>query len=249
MSPITDEPDSLTTGEPMTPTPIPACGLRRVEHWVFDLDNTLYPAHSGVFAQMNRRMTGFIATLLDLDEAGAFKVQKDYFHRYGTTMRGLMTEHGVDPHVFMDYVHDLDHSVIVPAPDLDAALAALEGRKVVFTNGSHSHAEKVLERLGIARHFEGIFDIEAGLFVPKPAPETYQSMLGRFALDARVSAMVEDSARNLVPADAIGMTTVLVRDLEHGHFDGQDDWTHCHHITDDLQQWLGGLVAARKAGA
>lgn len=231
----------------MTPTPVPPCGLRRVEHWVFDLDNTLYPAHSGVFAQMNRRMTGFIATRLDLDQAEAFTVQKDYFRRYGTTMRGLMTEHGVDPHVFMDYVHDLDHSVIAAAPDLDAALDGLEGRKVVFTNGSLSHAERVLDRLGIARHFEGIFDIEAGLFVPKPAPEPYQAMLGRFGLDARVSAMVEDSARNLVPADAIGMTTVLVRDLDHGHFDGQDDWAHCHHITDDLQQWLGELVAARRA--
>jgi len=230
----------------MTPTPLPACGLRHVEHWVFDLDNTLYPAHLGVFKEMNQRMTGFIARLLDLDDQGAFAVQKDYFYRYGTTMRGLMTEHGVDPHVFMDYVHDLDHSVIGPAPRLDAALDGLEGRKVVFTNGSLRHAERVLERLGISRHFEGIFDIEAGHFLPKPTPETYQAMLSRFALDCRVSAMVEDSLKNLEPAHAIGMTTILVQDRTHWSHDPNADWSHCHHVTDDLETWLEALINVRQ---
>ncbi len=231
----------------MTPTPLPACGLRQVEHWVFDLDNTLYAAHLGVFKEMNRRMTGFISRLLDLDAAAAFAVQKDYFHRYGTTMRGLMTEHGVDPHVFMDHVHDLDHSVISPAPRLNAALSGLNGRKVVFTNGSRRHAERVLERLGITAHFEGIFDIEAGLFVPKPSPATYRAMLDHFALDGRVSAMVEDSLKNLEPAHAMGMTTILVHDAAQWSPDPGADWSHCHHVTDDLEAWLEALVARRRA--
>jgi putative hydrolase of the HAD superfamily len=228
----------------MTPTPIPDCGLRHVDHWVFDLDNTLYPASTHIFTQMDRRMKQFIADYLDLPEDEAFVVQKRYFHEYGTSMRGLMIEHGMDPHAFMEYVHDLDHSVIAPAPRLNAALAALDGRKVVFTNGSLKHAEQVLDRLGIPRHFEAIFDIEAGLFIPKPHPETYQAMLGRYALDARASAMVEDSLKNLVPAHAIGMTTVLVRDPSHWSFDPDADLGHCHHITDDLTDWLAGVVAA-----
>ncbi|MBB4285509.1 pyrimidine 5'-nucleotidase [Roseospira goensis] len=231
----------------MTPTPMPSCGLRHVEHWVFDLDNTLYPASAQVFAQMDQRMKRFIADYLDLPEDEAFVVQKRYYHRYGTSLRGLMIEHGMDPHAFMDFVHDIDHSVIPAAPALDAALGRLEGRKVVFTNGSLKHAERVLERIGIAHHFEAIFDIEAGLFVPKPHPETYQSMLGRFALDPRVTAMVEDSLKNLVPARAVGMTTVLVRDPTHWAFDPDADWSHCHHITDDLTGWLAALVEARRA--
>ncbi|WP_299437238.1 pyrimidine 5'-nucleotidase [uncultured Rhodospira sp.] len=230
----------------MTPTPAPACGLRHVEHWVFDLDNTLYPASAQVFAQMDARMKRFIADYLDLPEDEAFVVQKLYYHQYGTSMRGLMIEHGMDPHAFMDYVHDIDHTVIPPAPRLAAALAGLDGRKVVFTNGSRKHAEQVLERVGIADHVEAVFDIEAGLFVPKPHPETYDAMLRRFGLDARASAMVEDSLKNLVPAHALGMTTVLVRDPSHWSFDPDADWSHCQHVTDDLTAWLEAVVAARR---
>jgi len=232
----------------MTPpaTPTPACGLPQVDHWVFDLDNTLYPASTQIFAQMDKRMKWFIADYLDLPEDEAFRIQKHYFHTYGTSMRGLMVERGMDPHAFMDYVHDLDHSVIEPAPRLDAALAALDGRKVVFTNGSLKHAEQVLDRLGITGHFEAIFDIEAALFIPKPNPETYHAMLTRFALEARASAMVEDSLKNLVPAHTIGMTTVLVRDPTHWSFDANADTGHCHHITDDLTDWLEQVAAARR---
>ncbi|KAA5604774.1 pyrimidine 5'-nucleotidase [Roseospira marina] len=232
----------------MTPleTQLPTCGLRHVDHWVFDLDNTLYPASTDIFAQMDRRMKRFIADFLDLPEDQAFVVQKQYFHKYGTSMRGLMLEHGMDPHAFMDYVHDLDHSVIPPAPRLDAALSALEGRKIVFTNGSLTHAMQVLDRLGITRHFEAVFDIEAGLFVPKPNPETYDAMLTRCNLDPRGAAMVEDSLKNLVPAHALGMTTIFVRDPTHWGFDATADVSHCHHITDDLTAWLEHLVKARR---
>jgi len=229
----------------MTLTPPPACGLPHLSAWVFDLDNTLYPATTNVFAQIDRRMKRFIAHFLDLPEDEAFAVQKAYYHQYGTSMRGLMIEHGMDPHDFMDYVHDIDHTVIPPSPTLDRALTALEGRKVVFTNGSRSHAEKVLDRVGITHHFEAIFDIEAATFIPKPTPDVYRSMLARFGLRATDSAMFEDSLKNLKPAADLGMTTVFVRDPTHWAFDATADTGHCHHITDDLVGWLDALAAAR----
>jgi len=229
----------------MNTTPLPVCGLPHLESWVFDLDNTLYPATTGVFAQIDRRMKRYIARFLDLPEDQAFVIQKQYYYQYGTSMRGLMIEHGMDPHAFMDYVHDIDHSVIAPAPDLDRTLSALEGRKVVFTNGSLRHAEQVLERIGIAHHFEAIFDIEAGAFIPKPSPETYQTLLRQFGLRPSVSAMFEDSLKNLKPAADIGMTTVLVRDTSHWAFEVDADTSHCHHITEDLPHWLRVLTDSR----
>lgn len=229
----------------MTLTPLPACGLPHLVSWVFDLDNTLYPASTQVFAQIDRRMKRFIAGFLEVPEDEAFVVQKHYFHRYGTSMRGLMIEHGMDPHAFMDYVHDIDHAVIPPAPQLDRALAGLAGRKVVFTNGSLRHAEAVLERVGIGHHFDAIFDIEAGAFIPKPSPDVYRTMLARFGLRAEASAMVEDSLKNLKPAADMGMTTVFVRDTRHWAYDAGADTSHCHHVTEDLARWLEGVVAAR----
>jgi putative hydrolase of the HAD superfamily len=217
-------------------------GLNHVAAWVFDLDNTLYPATSSLFPQIDVRMRRFIAERLGMGLDEAFALQKRYYREFGTTLRGLMLVHGLEPDAFLDYVHDIDHSVLEAAPRLDAALAALAGRKLIFTNGSESHAVKVLERLGIARHFEAIFDIAAAAYVPKPDPETYARIVARHALDARAAAMVEDIHRNLVPAAAIGMTTVWVRHADHPD-DGvlrQDeaDLAHVHHVTDDLPAWL-----------
>jgi len=231
----------------MTLTSPPACGLPHLDSWVFDLDNTLYPASTQVFAQIDRRMKRFIAQFLDVPEDEAFVVQKRYFHRYGTSMRGLMIEHGMNPHDFMDYVHDIDYAVIPPSVGLDQALGGLEGRKVVFTNASLSHAEAVLKQVGIAHHFDAIFDIEAGDYIPKPAPEIYRAMLARFGLRAEASAMFEDSLKNLIPAADMGMTTVFVRDKQHWAYDATADTSHCHHVTEDLTQWLDGLIAARGA--
>jgi putative hydrolase of the HAD superfamily len=163
-------------------------------------------------------------------------------------LRGLMLAHKIEPEAFLSFVHDIDCTVLDAAPRLDRALERLSGRKLIFTNGSERHAENVLARLGIARHFEGIFDIRAAGFVPKPQPECYKVMVERHAVDPRGALMVEDIHRNLVPAAAIGMTTLWVR--EDGHPDtavlGQDeaDLTHVHHITDDLTAWLEQLVSA-----
>ena len=221
-------------------------GLDHVNTWVFDLDNTLYPASSSLFPQIDLRMRRFIADRLGLDLEAAFRLQKQYYRQFGTTLRGLMLVHGIEPAAFLDYVHDIDHSVLAAAPALDAALAALPGRKVIFTNGSEGHAVKVLDRLGIARHFEGIFDIVAAGHVPKPQPETYDVMVGRHGIDPRAAAMVEDIHRNLVPACAIGMTTVWVNEADHpdATVAAQDttDLSHVHHVTDDLVALLTGRV-------
>lgn len=225
-----------------SPTDPRRLGLAHVHSWVFDLDNTLYPASSSLFPQIDIRMRQFIAARLGLPLDEAFALQKRYYRDYGTTLRGLMLVHGLEPEDFLDYVHDIDHTVLNAAPRLDAALARLPGRRLIFTNGSERHAVSVMERLGIASRFDGIFDIKAADFIPKPQPECYLAMLKRFGIDAGGSAMVEDIHRNLKPAADIGMTTIWVRQDNHPDFQvvqhDEDDLSHVHHITDDLVGWL-----------
>jgi putative hydrolase of the HAD superfamily len=214
---------------------------------VFDLDNTLYPATSSLFPQIDVRMRQFIAERLHLPLDEAFALQKRYYREFGTTLRGLMLVHGLEPGAFLDYVHDIDHSVLAPQPRLDQALAGLPGRKLVFTNGTERHAVKVLERLGVSHHFEAVFDITAARFVPKPSPETYDLMVARHAVAATAAAMVEDIHRNLVAAAAIGMTTVWLRQDNHPDSavicQDQTDLPHVHHIIDDLPAWLERIAA------
>lgn len=219
--------------------------LAHVEAWVFDLDNTLYPASCNLFAQIDQRMTAFIAGFLGVEPDAARRLQKQYYRDYGTTMRGLMSEHGMDPNDFLDYVHDIDHSPIEASAVLDEALGALDGPKYVFTNGSASHAARVLERRGIARHFDAVFDIAAAEFRPKPDPAVYAWMTAAHGIDPRAAALFDDIPRNLVPAAALGMTTVWVRhetDFGGGELDAIDG---VDHVTDDLEAWLAGVAAAR----
>ena len=226
--------------------------LAQVETWVFDLDNTLYPATSSLFPQIDVRMRRFIAERFKMDLDEAFALQKRYYREFGTTLRGLMLVHGMEPAAFLDYVHDIDHSVLDAAPALDAALGALPGRKLIFTNGSERHAEKVLARLGIADRFSGIFDIAAADFVPKPQPECYVGMIRRFAFDPRAAAMVEDIHRNLKPAADAGMTTVWVRQDDHPDakvvMQDDSDLSHVHHVVDDLVGWLEALAHPDRQG-
>jgi putative hydrolase of the HAD superfamily len=218
----------------------PQARLRSVDHvtdWVFDLDNTLYPARCNLFAQVDRRIGLFIEALLGLEQAAARDLQKRYFREHGTTLRGLMTHHGIDPRDFLDFVHEIDVAPVPPSPALDAALAALPGRKFIFTNGSVAHAARVTARLGVAHHFEDVFDIVAAEYLPKPDPATYRSMILRHGIDPTRAAMIEDLPRNLRPAAALGMTTVLV--LTGEEWASMDDaGDHIHHVTDDLVGWL-----------
>lgn len=219
-----------------------AVPLADIRAWVFDLDNTLYPATDKLFVQVSRRIRDYIARFLGLDADAAYRLQKDYFLRYGTSLRGMMTEHGMDPRPFLDYVHDVDITVIDPDPGLDAALSGLAGRKIIFTNASRDHAERVLGRLGVAGHFEAIFDVADSDFVPKPEPGPYTAMVRRHALAAAASAMVDDIARNLAPAAALGMTTVWLRnDSEWGRTGAADG--HIDHVAENLVAWLEGVAA------
>jgi putative hydrolase of the HAD superfamily len=219
--------------------------LHEIETWIFDLDNTLYPHSCNLFAEVEARMAAFICAEFGIDTAAAHALRRRYFQTYGTTLRGLMNENGIDPRRFLDYVHEIDVTPVQPAPELKAALAALEGRKLVFTNADNRHAERVLERLGIADAFEAVFDIHAAEYLPKPTHSVYARFVARFAIEPRGAAMVEDIAPNLVPAHALGMTTAWIP--------GGPDWTraepdapHVHHVVEDLAEWLAD--AARKPG-
>lgn len=222
--------------------------LAHVRQWVFDLDNTLYPPHSAVFHQVDRRMGEYVANLLGLPFEEARKVQKTYFRTFGTTLRGLMLRHGIDPVAYLDFVHDIDLTVIDPSPALDAALAAIEGPKTIFTNASRGHARQIIERLGIARHFEGIFDIHDADYVPKPEAATFERFIRNHAIRPAEAILFEDTAANLAPAAARGMTTVLVTPGEDG-VDNDPNAPHVHFVTDDLAGWIAGVGRARRRGA
>ena len=224
--------------------------LAQIRDWVFDLDNTLYPADNNLFDQVDRRMGEFIARHFGIGAQEARVIQKRYFHTYGTTLRGLMLHHGLEPEGYLDYVHDIDLSVIGPNRALDVALHRLDGRKTVFTNGSLKHAEAVLDRLGIAGHFTGVFDIAAAEFVPKPEPACYQKMLSALVIAPDQAALFEDTADNLTPAAALGMTTVLVVPNGAAAADPAAERKppndQIHFVTDDLTRWLQMAADARE---
>ena len=216
--------------------------LPAIDTWVFDLDNTLYCASTNLFGQIDVRMKSFIADFLNLHPDEAFKLQKQYFREYGTTLRGLMDRHGVNPRDFLDHVHDIDVSVVEANPALDQALESLPGRKIIFTNADTGHAERVMDRLGVRHHFEGVFDIFASNFVPKPEPVVYRALVEYYDLTPETCIMFEDMARNLKPAAEMGMTTVWVHtDNDWGQ--ESSDGNHVHHSTDDLTGWLTAVSA------
>jgi putative hydrolase of the HAD superfamily len=225
----------------------PPRGFDRVETWVFDLDNTLYPHHVNLWQQVDVRIREYIARLFDLSQADAFRMQKDYYKRYGTTLRGLMVEHRMHPDDFLEYVHQIDHSPLQPNPALGAAIEKLSGRKLILTNGTRAHADVVMKRLGIHQHFDDVFDIVAAELEPKPLPQTYDRFLARHGVDPEKAAMFEDLARNLSTPYALGMTTVLVipdgtREVlrEDWEMEGRDA-AHVDYVTDDLVGFLRGI--------
>jgi putative hydrolase of the HAD superfamily len=183
--------------------------MRPIRAWVFDLDNTLYPV-ADIYDEIGARMTAYIARTLALPDSEAFALRERYFHQYGATVVGLAEHHGVDAHDFLADVHNADYSVLSPDPDLAAQIAALPGRRIVFTNGGGGHAERALARLGFADLFETIVDIETCGLAPKPQREAYERLVAHCALDPLETLLVEDTLRNLEPAHALGFTTALV---------------------------------------
>ncbi len=207
--------------------------LSHIATWLFDLDNTLYPAECEFMLLVEGRMTEFVARETGLPKPQALALQKKYLHEHGTTLAGLMAHHGVDPERFLEEVHDVALDRIAPDPALKAALERLPGRRLVFTNGSAAHAERVLAHLGVEHLFEDIFHIAAAAYVPKPAPETFQRMASAHAVVAAETAFFEDSERNLRPAAQLGMTTVLV-----GRDAGASQAEFIQYRTDDLAGFL-----------
>jgi putative hydrolase of the HAD superfamily len=222
-----------------------------VETWVFDLDNTLYPHHLNLWHQVDERIRNYIAQFLNITHDEAFRLQKDYYQRYGTTMRGMMAEHGMKPDDYLEVVHQIDHSPLEPNAALGDALERLPGRKLILTNGTRKHADAVMQRLAIDSHFEDVFDIVAAELEPKPSARTYERFLERHGVDATKAAMFEDLSRNLTVPYSLGMTTVLVvpegnREVfrEQWELTGRDA-PHIDHVTDDLVRFLKRLIAAR----
>jgi putative hydrolase of the HAD superfamily len=231
-------------------------GFERTQVWVFDLDNTLYPADCNLFLQVDQRMGEFIARLLGVPFAYARHLQKTYYRQFGTTLSGLMQVHGMDPKPFLDYVHEIDLTPVREHPELAAAIDKLPGRKLIFTNGSRRHAERVAGKLGVLRCFETIFDICDANYVPKPTESCYQHFCRAHGVDATQSAMFEDIPRNLEAPHALGMTTVLVRSNANDDHPVQQmirAWVeppaHVHHMTFDLVAFLGGLTGMRPEGS
>jgi putative hydrolase of the HAD superfamily len=223
-------------------------GFGGVDTWVFDLDNTLYPHHLNLWQQVDERIRNYIADFLKVPHEQAFRIQKDYYKRYGTTMRGLMTEHGLKPDDFLEFVHQIDHSPLEPNPALGSALEKLPGRKLILTNGTRKHADTVIRRLAVHEHFEDVFDIVAADLEPKPSASTYDRFLARHGVDPRKAAMFEDLARNLEAPHVLGMVTVLVvpegqREVfrEEWELEGRDA-PHVDHLTDDLAGFLAAIT-------
>jgi putative hydrolase of the HAD superfamily len=216
--------------------------LGHVRNWIFDLDNTLYPARANLFARIDAKMTQFVSDLLDVDHDEAFRIQKAYFLDHGTTLAGLMMEHQIDPHTFLGYVHDIEMDVLEENAPLAAAIARLPGRKLVFTNADTPYATRVLGRLGLAGSFEAVHDIHAMDLKPKPEASAYAGLCAAFGLDPAESLFVEDMARNLKPAKALGMTTVWV---DNGSEQTTDpDRSFIDFTTHDITAWLTGALEA-----
>jgi putative hydrolase of the HAD superfamily len=226
------------------PAPTTHRGFGHVHTWIFDLDNTLYPASCNLFAQVDRRMSEYIAKTIGVPREHARHLQKAYYRQFGTTLAGLMRVHKLPPGPFLEYVHDIDVSVVPESPELKAAIAALPGRRLIFTNGSRRHAENVASRLGVLDLFEDICDIAALDYVPKPERAAFDRMLKLHGVASAQSAMFEDMPHNLEVASDIGMTTVLVHSdyIDHPAQLKIREWrelpAHIHYMTRDLTGFL-----------
>lgn len=238
---------------PITVQPPTRRGFRSTRTWIFDLDNTLYPADCNLFAQVDQRMGEFIARYLGVPFEHARHLQKSYYRQFGTTLTGLMKVHKLDPTDFLDYVHDIDLTVVNEHPGLAAVIERLPGRRLIFTNGSRRHAERVAGKLGVLHLFEDICDIAACDFVPKPEADAFDRMVRRHGVAAQSAAMFEDMPHNLEVPHALGMTTVLVHSsyydhpIQHKIRAWKEPPEHVHHMTENLADFLERVALAADA--
>ena len=209
--------------------------FQHVTTWVFDLDHTLYPPERALFSQIEDRMTSYVANLLSVDSTTANHLRDQYWAQYGTTLAGLMAEHDIAPDPFLDDVHDIDFTVLSPDPALYAAIDALPGRKIIYTNGTEPYARDVLRALDLTPLFDAIYGVEHANYRPKPEKQAFDAVFARDGLPPNEAAMFEDSARNLEVPHALGMRTVLVGPQA-------EPLPHIHHHTSDLAAFLSQLT-------
>ena len=216
----------------------------RIRDWIFDLDNCLYPASSGLFDLIDERMAAYIQRLLDCPPEEAKRVQKAHFHQHGTTLAGLMKDHEIDPHDFLTDVHDVPLDRVQPDDRLSRLLPLLPGRRFVFTNGDAPYARRVLERIGVGEHFDDLHDIHASGYRAKPDPHGYELLCERFGIDPGEALLVDDMVQNLAPAKALGMTTIWVDNGSERGNHNYDDRIVDQRIT-DVGDWLGSILGGK----
>ena len=214
---------------------MPKTSFQHVTDWVFDLDNTLYPPQARLFDQIEQKMIDYMVSALGVAAAEANRLRSEYWRLHGTTLAGLMHEHNVDPEPFLVAVHDISLTHLAPDPALAAAIAALPGRRVVYTNGSAPYAERVLAARGLDGLFDGIYGVEHAGYRPKPHHDAFQTVFDKAGITPARAAMFEDDPRNLAVPHGLGMRTVLV---------APEPLTaeHIHHHTDDLSGFLSRLI-------
>ena len=188
--------------------------FRSIKYWIFDLDNTLYSGDTKVFDQVDKKMSKYISNKLSVSIEEAKKIQKTYFYEYNTTLNGMIKNHKIDPAEFLEFVHDIDIDFLQKDPDLAKEIEKLEGKKIIFTNGSRKHALNITKRIGIDQYFDDIFDIVNANFIPKPAIEPYKKLVEKHKIDPKLCVLVEDIARNLKPAYEMGMKTIWIENEE-----------------------------------
>jgi putative hydrolase of the HAD superfamily len=225
-----------------------------IDAWVFDLDNTLYPSDSDLWPNIDKRITLFLMALFGIDGLSARALQKHYYRRHGTTLRGLIDENMAGHEEFLAFVHDIDRSTLLPNPSLAEQIAALPGRKLIFTNGSRDHALRTAAQLGMGSVFEDVFDIVASNLIPKPAAAAYAAFFDKHGVDPARAAMFEDVAKNLAVPRALGMTTTLViakvdqADHREAHDRAVDDAHAIDFATSDLAGFLASVNARLRGG-
>jgi putative hydrolase of the HAD superfamily len=213
--------------------PLPA-----IDTWIFDLDLTLYAPEHKIMDQVRDRIALFVEDYFDIDSAAAHRIRHEYWRSYGTTLGGLMAEHGVDLHAYLDFVHDVDLSLLKPCPRLRRGIEALPGRKLIFTNADAPYAKRVLAARGLEGLFEGMMDIHAMDHRPKPDPVSYAKFCATFHVRPETALFVEDSVHNLEPAHAMGMTTVWINHSSDAEAGGTDCPAYVDHEIADVGDWL-----------
>ena len=220
--------------------------FRSIKYWIFDLDNTLYSGDTKVFDQVDKKMSKYISDKLNVSIEEAKKIQKSYFYEYNTTLNGMIKNHKIDPAEFLEFVHDIDIDFLQKDPDLAKEIEKLEGKKIIFTNGSRKHAINITKRIGIDQYFDDIFDIVNANFIPKPAMEPYKKLVEKHKIDPKLCVLVEDIARNLKPAYEMGMKTIWIENDEPWASKFSDS-EFVNYKTNNLSEFLKKINLAKAA--